>query len=95
MTSSSTASTASRGSAAGGLPAPSTSSPTSPATGYNERELQRALLDEVGVATLAGSTFGPHGAGHIRLSYANSVDNIERALDRIALHLGAGAVTPA
>jgi aspartate/methionine/tyrosine aminotransferase len=65
------------------------------ATGYNERELQRELLDEVGVATLAGSTFGPHGAGHIRLSYANSVDNIERALDRIALHLGAGAVTPA
>ncbi len=65
------------------------------ATGYNERELQRDLLDEVGVATLAGSTFGPHGAGHIRLSYANSVDNIERALDRIALHLGAGAATPA
>jgi aspartate/methionine/tyrosine aminotransferase len=65
------------------------------ATGYNERDLQRDLLDEVGVATLAGSTFGPHGAGHIRLSYANSVDNIERALDRIALHLGAGAVTPA
>jgi aspartate aminotransferase len=64
-------------------------------TGYNERDLQRDLLDEVGVATLAGSTFGPHGAGHIRLSYANSVDNIERALDRIALHLGAGAVTPA
>ncbi len=65
------------------------------ATGYNERDLQRELLDEVGVATLAGSTFGPHGAGHIRLSYANSVDNIERALDRIALHLGAGAATPA
>ncbi|WP_337312267.1 pyridoxal phosphate-dependent aminotransferase [Candidatus Aeolococcus gillhamiae] len=65
------------------------------ATGYNERELQKELLDEVGVATLAGSTFGPHGAGHIRLSYANSVENIERALERIALHLGAGAVSPA
>jgi aspartate/methionine/tyrosine aminotransferase len=65
------------------------------ATGYNERDLQRDLLDEVGVATLAGSTFGPHGAGHIRLSYANSVDNLERALDRIAIHLGAGAATPA
>ena len=65
------------------------------ATGYNERDLQRELLDEVGVATLAGSTFGPHGAGHIRLSYANSVENIERALHRIALHLGAGAVSPA
>jgi aspartate aminotransferase len=65
------------------------------ATGWNDRELQTALLDEVGVAVLAGSTFGPHGAGHIRLSYANSVVNLERALDRIALHLGAGAVTPA
>jgi aspartate aminotransferase len=65
------------------------------ATGWNDRELQKALLDEMGVAVLAGSTFGPHGAGHIRLSYANSVANIERALDRIALHLGAGAATPA
>jgi aspartate aminotransferase len=65
------------------------------ATGWNERELQQALLDEVGVAVLAGSTFGPHGAGHIRLSYANSVENIERALDRMALHLGAGAASPA
>ncbi len=65
------------------------------ATGWDERELQKALLDEVGVAVLAGSTFGPHGAGHIRLSYANSVANLERAVDRIALHLGAGAVSPA
>jgi len=64
------------------------------ATGWNDRELQNALLDEVGVAVLAGSSFGPHGAGHIRLSYANSMDNIESALDRIALHLGAGAVAP-
>ncbi|HWF57040.1 MAG TPA: pyridoxal phosphate-dependent aminotransferase [Candidatus Dormibacteraeota bacterium] len=65
------------------------------ATGWDDRELRDALLDEVGVAVLAGSSFGPHGAGHIRLSYANSVVNLERALDRIALHLGAGAVTPA
>jgi aspartate aminotransferase len=65
------------------------------ATGWNDRELQNALLDEMGVATLAGSSFGPHGAGHIRLSYANSVANLETAIDRIALHLGAGAVTSA
>jgi aspartate aminotransferase len=64
------------------------------ATGWNDRELQNALLDEMGVATLAGSSFGPHGAGHIRLSYANSVANLETAIDRIALHL-AGAVTSA
>jgi aspartate aminotransferase len=65
------------------------------ATGWKDRELQNALLDEMGVATLAGSSFGPHGAGHIRLSYANSVANLEAAIDRIALHLGAGAVTSA
>jgi aspartate aminotransferase len=65
------------------------------ATGWNDRDLQNALLDEVGVAVLAGSSFGPHGAGHLRLSYANSMENIESALDRIALHLGAGAVAPA
>ena len=65
------------------------------ATGWKDRELQNALLDEMGVATLAGSSFGPHGAGHIRLSYANSVANLESAIDRIALHIGAGAVTSA
>jgi aspartate aminotransferase len=65
------------------------------ATGWTDRELQNALLDEMGVATLAGSSFGPHGAGHIRLSYANSVANLEAAIDRIALHLGAGAVRSA
>jgi aspartate/methionine/tyrosine aminotransferase len=61
------------------------------ATGFGDRELQNALLDEVGVATLAGSSFGPHGVGHIRLSYANSTANLQRALERIALHMGAGA----
>jgi aspartate aminotransferase len=66
-------------------------------TGWNERDLQRALLDEVGVAVLAGSSFGPHGAGHIRLSYANSMVNLERALDRITSLLRAtpAAVAPA
>ncbi len=66
-------------------------------TGWNERDLQRALLDEVGVAVLAGSSFGPHGAGHIRLSYANSMVNLERALDRITSLLTAtpAAVAPA
>jgi aspartate/methionine/tyrosine aminotransferase len=65
-------------------------------TGWNERDLQRALLDEVGVAVLAGSSFGPHGAGHIRLSYANSMVNLERALDRITSLLSAtpAAVAP-
>jgi aspartate/methionine/tyrosine aminotransferase len=65
------------------------------ATGWSDRELQNALLDEMGVATLAGSSFGSHGAGHLRLSYANSVANLQSAIDRIALHLGAGAAASA
>ena len=46
-------------------------------------ELQRRLLDEAGVACLAGTAFGSWGEGYLRLSYANSVDNIRRALDSI------------
>ncbi|MBV9099883.1 MAG: pyridoxal phosphate-dependent aminotransferase [Candidatus Dormibacteraeota bacterium] len=59
------------------------------ATGWEDRDLANALLDEVGVAVLRGSSFGPHGAGHIRLSYANSVENLMLATDRIATFLGA------
>jgi len=58
-------------------------------TGWNEQELALALLDEVGVAVLPGTAFGPGGAGHLRLSYATSVGNLERALDRIGAHLAA------
>ena len=63
------------------------------ATGWNERELAAALLDEVGVAVLAGTTFGPEGAGHIRLSCANSVENLERGAERIAALLAPAAAT--
>jgi aspartate aminotransferase len=62
-------------------------------TGWDDRELANALLDEVGVAVLRGSSFGPHGAGHIRLSYANSVENLTEAADRIATFLGAAVRT--
>jgi aspartate aminotransferase len=62
-------------------------------TGWDDRELANALLDEVGVAVLRGSSFGPHGAGHIRLSYANSVENLKAAADRIATFLGAAVRT--
>jgi aspartate/methionine/tyrosine aminotransferase len=41
------------------------------------------LLAEAGVALLPGTAFGGHGEGYLRLSYANSVDNLRRALDRI------------
>ena len=42
------------------------------------------LLNEFGVAALAGTAFGPGGAGHLRLSYANSLPNLRRAVERIA-----------
>ena len=41
------------------------------------------LLDEAGVACLAGTAFGQYGEGHLRFSYANSRENINRALERI------------
>ncbi len=42
------------------------------------------LLDEVGVATLPGSAFGVHADKHLRMCFANSVENLERAIDLIA-----------
>ena len=53
-------------------------------TGMSARDLQDKLLSEAGVATVAGTSFGDFGEGYIRFSYANSVDNIENALGRIA-----------
>jgi len=46
-------------------------------------ELATRLLEEAGVAVLAGSAFGQVGEPNLRLSYANSVENLERALDRM------------
>jgi aspartate/methionine/tyrosine aminotransferase len=53
-------------------------------TGINARDLQSRLLEDVGIATIAGTSFGAYGEGYLRFSYANSVDNIRRALDRMA-----------
>jgi len=52
-------------------------------TGWGERALQQALLQEAGVAVLAGPAFGAEGRGYLRLSYANSVPNLEKAIERI------------
>jgi aspartate/methionine/tyrosine aminotransferase len=52
-------------------------------TGRSARELQDKLLAEAGVALVAGTSFGDMGEGYIRFSYANSIENIERAIDRI------------
>jgi aspartate aminotransferase len=51
-------------------------------------ELAEYLLDEAGVALLPGTSFGANGKGHLRLSYANSIENIERALQRMKQALG-------
>jgi aspartate aminotransferase len=52
--------------------------------GISSKEIQRRLLDEQGVAVLAGTDFGPAGAGYIRLCYATSMEVIERAMEKIA-----------
>ncbi len=52
-------------------------------TGHPAGELADLLLNEAGVACLSGTAFGRHGEGHLRLSYANSRENISRALDRM------------
>ncbi len=54
--------------------------PNVSATGLPARELAGRLLDEAGVAVLAGTAFGEYGEGYLRLSYANSLANIEEAL---------------
>src|SRR6201997_2139569 len=57
-------------------------------TGLTASELAARLLDEAGVAALAGTAFGTWGEGFLRLSYANSVANIQLALDAIKFLLG-------
>ncbi len=52
-------------------------------TGWRAKALASALLEKAGVATVGGPDFGVHGEGFIRLSYANSLDNIERALEKM------------
>ncbi len=52
-------------------------------TGRQAKPLANALLDQTGVALIGGPDFGVHGEGYIRVSYANSEDNIRRAVERI------------
>jgi len=51
--------------------------------GKTSREAADWILEEAGVALLPGSAFGKYGEGYLRLSYANSIENIERALERM------------
>jgi len=53
-------------------------------TGMNCNELSDYLLNNAGVAVLPGTSFGQYGKGYLRLSFANSIGNIRKALDRIS-----------
>jgi aspartate/methionine/tyrosine aminotransferase len=52
-------------------------------TGMDSRKLGDHLLYNAGVAVLSGTSFGQYGEGYLRLSFANSVENIKKALDSI------------
>jgi len=52
-------------------------------TGKSSKAIADGLLNEAGVACLSGTAFGDWGEGYLRFSYANSVENIQKALERI------------
>ena len=64
--------------------------PNITATGRKAKQLASDLLEGPGIATIGGPDFGILGEGYIRLSYANSQDNIREALARMRSFLGEG-----
>jgi aspartate aminotransferase len=52
-------------------------------TGWPSKKLADALLEDAGIAALSGTAFGEFGEGYLRFSIANSIENIEKALDRM------------
>jgi aspartate/methionine/tyrosine aminotransferase len=57
-------------------------------TGWKSKPLADALLEQAGVAALSGTAFGEFGEGYLRFSVANSLENLQQALDRIAQWTG-------
>jgi aspartate aminotransferase len=57
-------------------------------TGWGSKKLADALLEQAGVAALSGTAFGSSGEGYLRLSIANSYENLEQALERIGTWAG-------
>ena len=53
-------------------------------TGLTSKEMESKLLNEAGIAAVSGASFGRYGEGYLRFSYANSMENIEEALRRLA-----------
>jgi aspartate/methionine/tyrosine aminotransferase len=60
-------------------------------TGMKSAELAKLLLEQAGVACLSGTAFGAHGEGYLRLSYANSVENLKLGLQNVGDFLGVRA----
>jgi len=60
-------------------------------TGWKSKPLADALLEEVGVACLSGTSFGEFGEGYLRFSIANSMENLSKALERIEQWIKANA----
>ena len=57
--------------------------PSTKETGMSSREFEDRAMAEAGVALLSGAVFGEFGEGYVRLSYANSQDNISKPLERL------------
>ena len=57
--------------------------PNTTKTGWPSKKLATALLEEAGVACLSGTAFGDFGEGYLRFSVANSLENLDKALDRL------------
>jgi aspartate/methionine/tyrosine aminotransferase len=57
-------------------------------TGWSSKRLADALLEQAGVAALAGTAFGAYGEGYLRFSVANSLENLNKALARIEDWIG-------
>jgi aspartate/methionine/tyrosine aminotransferase len=69
--------------------------PNVSATGWKAKKLASALLEEAGVALIGGPDFGVLGEGYLRLSYANSEENILRAIERMGAFLSEQKATAA
>jgi aspartate aminotransferase len=62
--------------------------PNIEAYGIRSGELSRMILDQVGVALLPGTAFGQFGEGYLRLSFANSIENLDKAVERLRQFFG-------
>jgi aspartate/methionine/tyrosine aminotransferase len=69
--------------------------PNVSATGWKAKKLASSLLEEAGVALIGGPDFGVLGEGYLRLSYANSEENILRAIERMGAFLSEQKATAA